>query len=48
MLRAAVVILVSASVGSEGKTAADAFFRKPFDSTELAACAARLLESSNR
>ena len=38
------VILVSASPGSEGKTGADAFFRKPFDPTELAACAARLLE----
>ncbi|HZC75878.1 MAG TPA: response regulator [Gaiellaceae bacterium] len=38
------VILVSASPGSERKTSADAFFRKPFDSNELAACAAQLLE----
>ena len=39
------VILVSSSPGSEQKTAADAFFRKPFDPTELAECAARLLET---
>jgi CheY-like chemotaxis protein len=38
------VILVSASPGSERKTEAEAFFRKPFDPTELAECAARLLE----
>ena len=38
------VILVSASPGSERKTSADAFFRKPFDSKELEACAAQLLE----
>ena len=38
------VILVSASPGAERKTGADAFFRKPFDSQELAACAAQLLE----
>ena len=39
------VILVSASPGSERKTSADAFFRKPFDPTELAGCAAQLLQS---
>ena len=38
------VILVSSSPGSERKTAADAFFSKPFDPAELAGCAARLLE----
>ena len=38
------VILVSASPGSEGKTGADAFFHKPFDSKELTDCAAQLLE----
>jgi len=42
------VILVSASPGSERRTAADAFFRKPFNPTELAECAARLLEGRNR
>ena len=42
------VILVSSSPGSERKTAADAFFSKPFDPTELAECAARLLASSHR
>ncbi|MFL5927680.1 MAG: response regulator [Gaiellaceae bacterium] len=42
------VILVSASAGSERKAGADAFFRKPFDSIELAECAARLLESGHR
>jgi CheY-like chemotaxis protein len=42
------VILVSSSPGSERKTAADAFFRKPFDPVELAACAAQLLESVRR
>jgi len=42
------VILVSSSPGSERKTAADAFFSKPFDPTELAECAARLLASSQR
>src|SRR5581483_6404496 len=40
------VILISASPRSEGKTAADGFFRTPFDPTEVADCAARLLESS--
>ena len=38
------VILVSASPGAERKTGADAFFHKPFDSRELAGCAAQLLE----
>ena len=38
------VILVSSSPGSERRTEADAFFRKPFDPGELAACAARLIE----
>ena len=42
------VILVSASPGSERKTAADAFFRKPFDPAALAECAARLLEGGRR
>lgn len=38
------VILVSASPGSERRTAADAFFRKPFDPSLVVDCAARLLE----
>ena len=42
------VILVSASPGSERRTSADAFFRKPFDPTELARCAERLLEDDDR
>jgi CheY-like chemotaxis protein len=42
------VILVSASRGSERRTGADAFFRKPFNPTELAECAARLLEKGDR
>ena len=37
------IILVSASPGSERKTAADAFFRKPFDPEALTGCAAALL-----
>ena len=37
------VILVSSSPGSEVKTTADAFFRKPFDPSALLACAAGLL-----
>ena len=37
------VILVSSSPGSERRTEADAFFRKPFDPGELAECASRLL-----
>ena len=39
------VILVSSSPGSERKTTADAFFRKPFDPEALLACTAALLES---
>ena len=42
------VILVSASPGSERRTTADVFFRKPFDPMELAECAARLLEGGER
>jgi CheY-like chemotaxis protein len=42
------VILVSASPGSERKTAADAFFRKPFDPEKLAQCAAGLLAGGRR
>ena len=38
------MILVSSSPGAERETSADAFFRKPFDPTEIAACAAQLLE----
>jgi CheY-like chemotaxis protein len=37
------VILVSSSAGSEQKTAADAFFSKPFDPVELEERASRLL-----
>ena len=37
------VILVSASPGSERRTAADAFFRKPFDPEALSRCATELL-----
>ena len=39
------VIVVSASPGSERKTSADAFFRKPFDPAALVACAHSLLGS---
>jgi CheY-like chemotaxis protein len=42
------VILVSSSPGSERKTAADVFLRKPFDPEKLAACAADLLERGRR
>ncbi len=38
------VILVSSSPGSEQKTTANAFFRKPFDPTEVGECASQLLE----
>ena len=38
------IILVSSSPGSERRTEANAFFRKPFDPREVADCAARLLE----
>jgi two-component system chemotaxis response regulator CheY len=40
------IILVSASPGSERRTSADAFFRKPFDPDALTRCAAALLEGS--
>jgi CheY-like chemotaxis protein len=42
------VILVSASPGSERKTGADVFMRKPFDPAKLAQCAAELLARSGR
>ena len=37
------IILVSSSPGSEQRTEADAFFRKPFDPAALTQCAATLL-----
>lgn len=37
------IILVSSSPGSENRTAADMFFRKPFDPQELTECVAKLL-----
>lgn len=40
------VILISSSPGSERKTAADAFFRKPFDPKALTECSERLLEGA--
>ena len=40
------IILVSASPGSERKTAADTFFRKPFDPEALTRRAAELLAES--
>jgi two-component system chemotaxis response regulator CheY len=40
------IILVSSSPGSERRTEADAFFRKPFDPEALTQCAAQLLERS--
>lgn len=40
------IILVSASPGSERRTSADAFFRKPFDPDSLAGCAADLLDAA--
>jgi CheY-like chemotaxis protein len=42
------IILVSSSPGSERRTGADAFFRKPFDPAELSECAAQLLASARR
>ena len=39
------IILVSSSPGSERRTAADAFFRKPFDPVAFTNCVAELLES---
>lgn len=38
------IILVSSSPGSERRTSADAFFRKPFDPAALTLCVAKLLE----
>lgn len=38
------IILISSSPGSEQRTTADAFFRKPFDPAVLAACVTELLE----
>jgi two-component system chemotaxis response regulator CheY len=40
------IILVSSSPGSERRTEADAFFRKPFDPDALTQCATKLLERS--
>ena len=37
------IILVSSSPGSEQKTTAEAFFRKPFDPAALIACSEKLL-----
>ena len=42
------MILVSSSPGAERHNDADAFFRKPFDPTALAAHAASLLERDER
>jgi len=39
------IILVSSSPGSERRTTANAFFRKPFDPMALTQCVADLLES---
>jgi two-component system, chemotaxis family, chemotaxis protein CheY len=38
------IILISSSPGSELKTSANAFFRKPFDPVALTDCAAKLLD----
>lgn len=38
------IILVSSSPGSERRTAADVFIRKPFDPTKLAACGQQLMD----
>jgi CheY-like chemotaxis protein len=40
------IVLVSSSPGSERRTAADAFFRKPFDPTALTQRVAELLEGA--
>jgi two-component system chemotaxis response regulator CheY len=40
------IILVSSSPGSERRTEADAFFRKPFDPNALTDCVTQLLEKS--
>jgi CheY-like chemotaxis protein len=39
------IILISSSPGSEQRTTADAFFRKPFDPAALTQRVAELLES---
>ena len=39
------IILISSSPGSEQRTTADAFFRKPFNPVALTQCVAELLES---
>jgi CheY-like chemotaxis protein len=40
------IILVSSSPGSEQRTEANAFFRKPFDPEALTQCATKLLEGN--
>ena len=40
------IILVSSSPGSENRTEADAFFRKPFNPEALNQCVTQLLEKS--
>src|SRR3954468_22383562 len=40
------IILISSSPGSEEKTTADAFFRKPFDPEALTECSEKLLEGN--
>jgi two-component system, chemotaxis family, chemotaxis protein CheY len=40
------IILVSSSPGSERKTAAEVFFRKPFDPQKLTDCVAELLQDA--
>src|SRR5689334_20831326 len=40
------IILISSSPGSERRTSADAFFRKPFDPDALTSCVAKLLEQA--
>lgn len=40
------IILVSSSPGSENRTDADVFFRKPFDPDALVECVAKLLEAA--
>jgi CheY-like chemotaxis protein len=42
------LILVSASPGSERRTGADAFFRKPFDAGALNKCAVELIKTRSR
>jgi len=37
------IILISSSPGSEERTSANAFFRKPFDPDALTSCVAKLL-----